>query len=107
MTKGAQVAASAGPGAALRPCQCVCSPSPSGETTPNAGIQASAVVSAAQSAASSAIGQRLHREGERGCGLFHVLAEFLVREFNETEGDFSVASELALVADLRLGPRKA
>src|ERR1700726_2113583 len=91
MTKGAQVTASAGPGAALRPCQCACGPSPRLETMPTPVIQASRAVSAAV----SPIGQRLHREGERGRGLFHVLAEFLVREFNDTERDFSVASELA------------
>src|ERR1700720_2134809 len=102
MTKGAQVTASAGPGAALRPCQCACGPSPRLETMPTPVIQASRAVSAAV----SPIGQRLHREGERGRGLFHVLAEFLVREFNDTERDFSVASELAVVSNFRLGPRK-
>src|SRR5260370_40604709 len=103
MTKGAQVTASAGPGAALRPCQCACGPSPRLETMPTPVIQASRAVSAAV----SPIGQRLHREGERGCGLFHVLAKFLIREFNDTERDFSVASELAAVSDFRLGTRKA
>src|ERR1700722_15700724 len=103
MTKGAQAATSAGPGAGLRPCQCPCSPSPSVETTPTPVIQASRAVSVAI----SAIGQRLLREGERGCGLFHVLAEFRVGEFNDTEGDLGVAGELAVVANLRRGPRKA
>src|SRR5580704_11165095 len=103
MTKGAQVVTSAGPGAALRPCQCACGPSPSVETTPMPVIQASR----AGSAAFSAMGQRLHRERERGGGLLHVLAELRVRELDQAERDFRVAGELAAVADFRRGARKA
>src|SRR5450432_2582331 len=102
MTKGAQVLVSAGPGAVLRPCQCACGPSPRVDTTPTPVIQASR----AASAAVSAIGRRLHREGERYRGLFHMLAEFLVGEFDDPEGELGIAGELAVVPDFRLGARK-
>src|ERR1700722_11622427 len=103
MTKGAQVVTSAGRGAALRPCQCACGPSPSVDTMPTPVIQASR----GRSAAGSAIGQRLHREGERGGGFFHVLAELRVRELDHAERDLRVAGELAVEADLGLGAREA
>src|SRR5580693_8744680 len=90
MTKGAQVTASAGPGAALRACQCACGPSPRLDTMPTPVIQVSAAV--------STIGRQFHREGERGRGLLHVVAEFLVRKFNDTERDLGVAAELAVVS---------
>src|SRR5258708_11145300 len=103
MTNGAEVTVSAGPGAALSARQCACGPSPRLETMPTPVIQ----VSRAVTVAASAIGRRLHREGERGGGLFHVLAKFLVREFHDPEGELGVAGELAVVPDFRLGSRKA
>src|SRR5258708_7831343 len=110
MTNGAQVARSAGPGGACKPCQCACSPSPSVETMPTPVIHTSragsAVRSAVSPAAASAMGQLLHREGEGGGGLLHVLAEFRGGELDHAERDLGVAGELAVVADLRLGARK-
>src|SRR5258708_31471208 len=99
MTKGAQVARSARRGGAPRPCQCASGPSPNVETMPMPVIHASRAVSAAV----STIGRRPEREGDRGGGLFHVLAEFLVGEFDDPEGDLRIAGELAAVADLGLG----
>src|SRR6266700_3424625 len=116
MTKGAHVARSAGPGGALKARQCACTPSPSVETMPTPVIQTSRAASAVKSAdrsafasaaTISAMGQLLHREGEGGGSLLHVLAEFLVGELDHAEGDLGVAGELAVVADLRLGARKA
>src|SRR5258708_19446379 len=100
MTKGAQLAASAGPGAALRPCQCACGPSPRLETMPTPVIQAAW----AGSAAASSMGQRLPGEGERGRGLLLVLADFLVREFNAPPSVFRVPAHLPALSHFSLRP---
>src|SRR4030081_3030495 len=102
MTKAAQGVGPAGPAAALRPCQCACAPSPRHETMPTPVMQTSRAVSAMiRHLGGARAGELLHREGERGRGLLHVLAEFRVGEFDDPEHELGVAGELAFVADLR------